>query len=150
MILDSIHNARIYESIHPLFSKVFDIIRTTDFQSIEATTVVVEQDVLFYNIMNATLSSAEEIELEAHRKYIDIQIPVSGKEVFGWKSVIECEHITNPYNEKEDILFFGDTPNNYVSVLPGQFLVLFPGDAHAPSIGNGCIRKVVFKIRVNQ
>lgn len=148
MIFDSIHNAHIYDSIHPLFSKVFDIIRSTDFLAAEATTVVVEQDVLFYNIMDATLSNAEEIELEAHRKYIDIQIPVGGKEVFGWKPVVECEHITNPYNEKEDILFFGDSPNNYISVLPNQFLGLFPGDAHAPCIGNGCIRKVVFKIRV--
>ena len=37
-------------------------------------------------------------------------------------------------------------PDNYVTVLPGEFVVFFPDDAHAPMIGTGVVHKVVIKV----
>ena len=42
-----------------------------------------------------------------------------------------------------------DHPTAYTKVYPGQFVIYFPSDGHAPGIGQGTIRKAVIKIPVN-
>jgi YhcH/YjgK/YiaL family protein len=49
-----------------------------------------------------------------------------------------------------DIRFYRG-PTDTVTLCPGKFAVLFPGDAHAPNIAVGApekVRKVVVKVKV--
>ncbi len=43
-----------------------------------------------------------------------------------------------------------DKPQCLVPMLPGQFMILYPEDAHAPNIGEGRHRKYVVKVRVGK
>ncbi|MFR5871384.1 MAG: YhcH/YjgK/YiaL family protein [Alistipes sp.] len=87
--------------------------------------------------------------LEAHDRYIDVQIPlrVRGEERFGWRPRERCILPRGEFDEAADIVFFDDKPSCYVSLHPGEFVVFFPEDAHAPLIGSGNVRKAILKIR---
>ena len=96
------------------------------------------------------MRSAEAAKLEAHRHYIDIQIPLDGSEGYGWRPTQELTQSVAGYQAERDVEFFHDRPSAHIHVRPGEFLILFPEDAHAPLIGNEAeIKKLVFKIAVN-
>jgi YhcH/YjgK/YiaL family protein len=50
------------------------------------------------------------------------------------------------YDPGRDIEFFTDRPDVWIPVKPGQFVVFFPEDAHAPLVGAGEIHKIVVKV----
>ena len=64
----------------------------------------------------------------------------------GWKARSRCLQPHEQYDAEKDIEFFDDVPDTYVTVLPGEFVVFFPDDAHAPLIGTGAVHKVVIKV----
>ena len=91
----------------------------------------------------------DEQPLEAHDRHIDIQLLLSGRERIGWRSRSICHDISIPYDTEKDILFFRERPTSFVDLLPGDFVILYPEDAHAPMIGDGSeIRKIIIKIKL--
>lgn len=87
--------------------------------------------------------------LEAHRQYVDIQFILSGTDEMGWKPRAACSMPAAGYDAGRDIEFFADRPDVWMPVNPGQFIVFFPEDAHAPLVGTGVIHKIVVKVAVN-
>ncbi len=86
---------------------------------------------------------------EAHRKYLDIQYIVKGKEVMGWADLADCR-LSGEFNEEKDVgKYEGDF--DYMTIREGMCYVAFPEDAHMP----GChleepsdFVKVVVKLKV--
>ena len=64
--------------------------------------------------------------------------------------LLPCQKPQGEYDAEKDIEFFEDVPDSYVTVLPGEFAVFFPEDAHAPLIGTGEVHKVVIKVPVGR
>ena len=148
MILESLQNTLWCEKLHPLFKQVFDYIKSTDFSTFPEGKKDLGNDVSI-SIMNLTCKPKSEAVIETHDKYIDIQLPLFGVEKIGWKSRREVQEESIPYDEEKDITFYIDHPTAYTKVYPGQFVIYFPSDGHAPGIGQGTIRKAVIKIPVN-
>jgi biofilm protein TabA len=97
-------------------------------------------------VSRAPTRQRSEARLEAHRIYIDIQCSISGVEEMGWKSRTQCHEPYGDYDAEKDVEFFSDTPDSYVTVSPGAFVIFFPDDMHAPLIGSGEVHKVVIKV----
>ena len=97
-------------------------------------------------VTRSPLRRRSEAHLEAHRRFIDIQCVIAGVEEMGWKSRPQCRDLHSPYDAGKDIEFFSDTPDSYVTVHAGEFVIFFPSDAHAPLIGSGEVHKVVVKV----
>lgn len=148
MILDSLNNTEKAEGLHPLFKKAFDYIKATDFSRMEDGKYELDGTKLFISIVSLFGKEKENAAIETHTKYIDIQLPLSGVEKIGWKAGCELQEISVPYNEEQDIAFFIDRPTAYTKIYPGQFVVYFPEDGHAPGIGKGAIRKAIVKVQV--
>ena len=147
MIVDSLKNTAVYNKIHPLFEEGFEYLRSTDFSKAEVGKVELKGDDLFVIISDSEMKAEQDAKLEVHDRYIDIQLPVSKTEIFGWKARESLSLSKEPFNKERDIQFFEDKYITTFSVSPEDFVVFFPGDAHAPCIGNGKIRKVVVKIK---
>jgi YhcH/YjgK/YiaL family protein len=149
MIIDSIKNAYRYFSIHPLFEKAFEHIAQTDLESLEVTRYDLQGDNLKVIVSNKVgMTKAESLsKFECHNKYIDIQFCVSGNEQYGWKSRETCTSEKLPYDAEKDVLFYTDQPDMFFELAAGQFVIFFPTDVHAPMIGDGEIKKMVFKIK---
>lgn len=84
--------------------------------------------------------------LEAHRRYIDVQMAFGGTFDILWHPRAACVSVRVPYSEEDDIEFFDDAAHSRVRCGDGVAVVLFPEDAHAPQPPQGPIRKAVFKI----
>lgn len=147
MIIDSLSNAHRYYDLHPLFKKAFDYLNS-DFGEIPSGTIELDGQSLKAIVSDADLKSKADAKLETHKKYIDIQMPLSKEETFGWKSLSKLENPIEEFNETKDIGFYHDKPSAYIAAQPGEFLIFFPEDAHAPLIGKGETRKVILKIEV--
>ncbi len=146
MILDSIDNRERYLALHPLFGRVFDYLLSTDISTLEEGRHDIMGDSLYVNVANAELRRAEEAPLEVHNRYIDVQVVVEGEELFGWSERKLCTTPREAFDTERDIQFFCDAPQTTYKVRAGEFTILYPEDAHAPLIGKGRVRKLIFKV----
>ena len=148
MILDTLANADRYAATHPLFARAFQFLRETDLAALKPGRIEILGDRLFALPQEPDGRGREGARLESHRKYIDIQFTVAGNEEIGWRALADCRDVTEPHSDEKDIAFYGDRPDVWTRVAPGQFVIYWPEDAHAPLGGTGPLRKVVLKIAV--
>jgi len=149
MIYSIVSQAFCYAALHPLFPRAFDYIRDTDLYSLAPGRYNIAADDLIAIVEHSQAKPKEHAQLEAHRRYIDIQLVLEGNEQMGWKSLSDCLNPVSEHSEEKDIRFFHDAPVSWIKVPPDHFCIFFPEDAHAPLVGDGQIRKVIFKIAVS-
>ena len=147
MIQSHLMDSARYEALHPHFKQVFDYIKANDLSKVPAGRIELEGSNLFINVVDTELIPATSAKLEAHRKYIDIQLLLCGPaEVFGWSEKKDCLTPETDFDEAKDIQLFTDIPQCFYTVAEGQFSILFPEDGHAPMLGEGHVKKCIFKI----
>ena len=66
----------------------------------------------------------------------------------GLKDRKDCKNVTIEELSQKDYILFKEKPTSVLKMSVGQYIVVFPNDAHAPSLGNGKSRKCVIKIAV--
>ena len=148
MIHSTLDESARYESLHPHFKEVFDYIKSHDLRAMEPQRLELRGEELFINRIDAPSNPQDEQPIEAHESYIDIQVLLEGCERIGWLPRAKCLSPRAPYDESKDIIFYHDQPTSYVDLLPGDFVILFPEDGHAPFIGDGSpISKLIVKVR---
>ena len=148
MIYDRLDHIDVYKHVHPGVYKALCMLRDTDFSGMEDGRYEVDGEELFFLLQSYEPNPANETP-EAHKKYIDIQCLLSGIEAMG---VGALEDMTEEVDGKpERDIWFYHGPLDTITLIPGKFAALWPGDAHAPGIALGeavpC-RKVVFKVKV--
>ena len=106
MIIGSLTQTKRFEILHPDFKKVFEYVRSGDWQQVTAGKIILEEDKIWVNVDEVTGKSREAAKLEAHNRFIDIQIPLLQEETFGWEErgrlAMEEEE---GYQVQNDILF---------------------------------------------
>lgn len=146
MILDKIENLVKYASINPLFQKMVEYLNTTDVASQPEGKVLIDGTDLFVNYSVAKGKTIDEARIETHDKMIDLQMPLSGPETFGFSPRANLPEAA--YNAEKDITFYDGRAEKYITVQPGEFVIFFPQDGHAPCISDAeKIVKVIFKIK---
>jgi len=147
MIIDTIENLGKYVSLNPLFADVVEFLKNTDLQTMETGKYPIKNGDLFMNLQVAKQRTKDSAILETHVKMIDIQIPITCAETFGYTPL--CNLPEFEYNEEKDITKYGETKaQTYLTVLPGQFAIFFPQDGHAPCIlDEPEIKKAIFKVK---
>jgi YhcH/YjgK/YiaL family protein len=149
MILSALSQSSRYAALHPLFQRAFDYIRDTDLYALAPGRYPIVGEDLFAIVELVPGKTKEAARLEAHRKYIDIQLVLEGDETMGWKPLADCFNPVSEHSEDKDIRFFHDAPASWVPVPTDHFCIFFPEDAHAPLVGSGMVRKVIFKVAVS-
>lgn len=98
---------------------------------------------IYINVETYETFSYDEKEFEAHRKYVDVQILLKGKESIYVSDVDDPGlEITKPY--VPDIVFMeGGVITSAVPLDEGEFCVLTPKHAHKPCIRRKTTEKVI-------
>lgn len=149
MFIGSLKNTERAETLHPLFKKVFDYIKSHDLSRMPAGRIDIDGDNAWISVSDVQGRKAENAKLETHNRYIDIQMPMVGSETFGWKERgLLSEECNGGYDTKNDITFYDDKTFFYFTLKPGDFGIFFAEDGHAPCIGQGVIKKVVAKVKI--
>ena len=146
MIIDTIENLGKYTTLNPLFADVVEFLKSNNLQTMETGKYPIK-DGLFMNLQVAKQRTKDTAVLETHVEMIDIQIPLTCDETFGYTPLGDLPDFE--YNAEKDITKYGDTQaQTYFTVKPGQMVIFFPQDGHAPCISEKeGIKKAIFKIK---
>lgn len=148
MVIGSLNNTARVEAMNPHFKKVFDYLKSHDLSAAPAGKIEIDGDNAWISVSEVQGKEKSVAKVETHDKYIDIQLPLVGRETFGWQAREELKQEKEEgYNAVKDITFYSDEAVLYFTLVPGQFGVFFPEDGHAPCIGEGTIKKVVAKVK---
>lgn len=92
----------------------------------------------------------EESFFEAHRRYLDIHIMVEGEERVDMNRPEDLK-LTDAQEGNDFYAYQGESWHSTV-LKPGEFLVVFPGDAHRIKVqvdGPKTVSKAVFKVCID-
>ena len=92
----------------------------------------------------------EESFFEAHRRYLDIHIMVEGEERVDVNRPEDLK-LTDAQEGNDFYAYQGESWHSTV-LRPGEFLVVFPGDAHRIKVqvdGPKTVSKAVFKVCID-
>jgi len=146
MIFDKVENIMRYSALLPGLEKVAAYIQAGSYDYAGGI-VNLDGDALYVSPFEGVGKERHEAKLEAHRRYVDLQLLVSGSEEIGWSPLSSCHQEVTPYSDEKDIVFYKDPVRDFLRLSPGYFAVFFPDDAHAPLVGED-IQKLVFKFSV--
>ena len=145
MVIDTLENLEKYASLNPLFKDVVEFIKANNLNTLEAGKHEIKGADLFVNVQVAKGKDKAAAVLETHKKMIDIQIPLSTSETYGYTPL--CRLPEAEYNEAKDITKYEGLADTYVTCRPGEFAIFFPQDGHAPCISDESeIKKAIFKV----
>ena len=147
MIIDTIENLGKYVALNPLFADVIEFLKNNDLRTMKEGKYPIKDKNLFLSVQVAKQRTKESAFIETHIEMVDIQIPISCAETYGYSPL--CDLPEFEYDAELDMTKYGDTkPQTYVTVKPGQFVIFFPQDGHAPCIiDEQEIKKVIFKVK---
>lgn len=147
MILDSIQNTEKYKTINARFEAAMDFLLVHKDGGLAAGRYEIADGVYamaqYYNS-----KPISEGKYEAHKKFIDIQYIVNGEELIGWQTLNKMSLIE--FFEEKDFLHM-QGKGDMVPLTAGNFMILYPEDAHMPGIemnGSVPVEKIVVKVAV--
>ncbi|MFA4944011.1 MAG: YhcH/YjgK/YiaL family protein [Lentisphaeria bacterium] len=146
MILDSLACLSSYRLLHPAIARVEEFLARQPLAALPDGRHEIEGAALYVGINVEPGRGEAGAVLEAHRRYVDIQVVLAGAERIGWRPLAECRELRFDYDPQRDILFYEDRPAAWFDLEPGQFALFLPTDAHAPLAAAGPVRKAVFKL----
>lgn len=150
MIKDKLINADYYYSLSKHLKTGFEWLIHTNLESLSDGKYPIDGDNVYANIQ--TYETKEDAKYESHRKYIDIQCVIKGVEKVGVTNISSCTSCVS-YDSEKDIEFFDiNTDEEFVKLEEGSFIILYPQDAHKPSISfdkKTNVKKVVVKVACN-
>ena len=133
------------------WDKAFVFLKENDLLKLEIKKYDIDGDNVFATSSEYMSKNEEDVRYEAHRKYIDIQYVISGKELIGHTPASMKKDILVPYDETKDVEFMTVTKGTASLATPDNFFIFSPDDLHRPSMRDGessQVKKVVVKIKV--
>lgn len=131
MILDTLPQWQRYAALNPRFARAFAFLEQVTPTVADGRHEIDGDDV--FALVQRYQTRPVAGQPEAHRRYVDIQFIVAGREGIQWAPLESLTEVTKPYDDATDAGFFAAggalVP---VRVAAGQFAILFPDDAHAP------------------
>jgi YhcH/YjgK/YiaL family protein len=152
MIYSSIDLAYTYDDKSAAFKAAYDFLHRPGLEDLPPGPIVIN-DAVKALVQEYETRPGEAIAFESHNKMADIQYVVSGCELFGVaprKSLVE----KTPYNDEADASLYQDPKQcTWVLLQAGDFITVFPEDAHKPQVqaeaGKACrVKKIVMKVRL--
>jgi len=148
MIIDTLENLEKYVAVNPRLQVVADYVKSVDLEKLENGKHQIMGDDVFVNVQTLKGKQRETAPFEYHRQMVDVQIPLSGSETYGYKPVVDLP--AAPFDEANDCaLIHGEEATCFVTCRKGMFVIFFPEDGHAPGITDASeLHKLIFKVRV--
>ena len=150
MIFGNIKDAVRYKNIVKNASKAFEFVSDALENGMENGRYDIDGSKIYAIVSEYDTKSREECRLESHKRYIDLQFVLDGEEIIG---VTHRDGLTvsEKYSCERDVEFYEPAKTSDVLLKKGDFVLLFPEDAHAPaiSLNTPCkVKKIVVKIEI--
>ena len=146
MILDELKKAKRYAGIHAGVDKALEAMKQYTADNYPLGKVEIDGDNVFLLLNSYETRAKEEAKAEAHRKYIDVHIPLSSDEVIGYTPLTELPFAE--FVEADDAALYPTSlqARDYFNVKREEFAIFFPQDGHAPAITDVPLKKIIVKV----
>jgi len=151
MITDKISNYKLYTGLGSNFKEAFELLASNRFNRESGRYEL--SNGMYYMVQSYETKPVSDGMFESHRKYIDLQFIVDGKERQDYLNLAALK-IREPYNADKDVIIY-DVPDSkgFALILEtGYFAIYYPEDGHMPNLRTGSNAdkniKVVVKIPV--
>ena len=147
MIIDNLENLKQYSDLHKGFKVVEDYLSTHNLEEMQCGRYEIEGNNIYFNLQEYETKPVQ--KLEAHKKYIDIQIVVKGEEYMGYTNINNTK-VVEEYNREKDVMFLEGKVDK-LKADNKTFLIFYPSDAHMPALCEKSpqkVKKAIFKIVV--
>jgi YhcH/YjgK/YiaL family protein len=149
MIIDALHNYRMYLSLHPEFQKAFRFLLRKELITIPCGKYAIGRKGTYAIVQEYKTKKPSEGVIECHRKYIDIQFIVKGAELIGVCNKANCKAAR--YEPKRDFQRL-EGKSDFITLRAGHFAIFMPHDGHMPCLmrdrRSEKVRKIVVKVPV--
>lgn len=129
--------------------RVIEYLKSEDFTTKEVGVYELEGKDIFYQVIETETEMEDKRFAESHKKYLDIQYVISGKEKIGFTPILE-EYKIKEYIEERDLIFYESVKNEgYIIATEGCISIFYPEDVHRPQIAVDNpekIKKIVVKV----
>ena len=144
-------DALAYRGIHPNLDLALEHITPEFLASLrDNQRVELKGDLVYCTRFTYETIPQEESFFEAHRRYLDIHIMVEGEERVDVNRPEDLK-LTDAQEGNDFYAYQGESWHSTV-LKPGEFLVVFPGDAHRIKVqvdGPRTVSKAVFKVCID-
>jgi YhcH/YjgK/YiaL family protein len=150
MVLDLFENRELYLNMNSGFRSAFDFIEFCKKESPLPGRYDINKDKVFAIVQEYTTVPGNEIQWEAHRKYIDIQYIFEGSELIHCTNIREMPSDTI-YNEEKDCLLYDFNGGIQLKMDTGNFAIFYPHDMHKPMCmidSPSKVKKIIIKVAV--
>ena len=151
MIYAKNQEALAYRGIHPNLDLALEHITPEFLASLrDGQRVELQGDQVYCTRFTYETIPQEESFFEAHRRYLDIHIMVEGEERVDVNRPEDLK-LTDAQEGNDFYAYQGESWHSTV-LKPGEFLVVFPGDAHRIKVqvdGPKTVSKAVFKVCID-
>jgi YhcH/YjgK/YiaL family protein len=134
------------------WDSAFAFLKNTDLSKLEAKRHDIDGNNLYVSVTEYNTKNEQDAKFEAHRKYIDIQYVISGKEMIGVAPLASKDSVLQEYDATKDLEFFKVKDRKLLLATPENFFIFFPENAHMPgTIADSIspVKKIVVKVLIN-
>lgn len=133
MILDSLRSLDRYRNLSANMEQAVRFLQTADLTALPPGRVEISGDDVYANHFSyVTVPFSKELQFEAHRKYLDLHVPLSGCERIALAPVENLAE-TKALEEEDAVLYQGEA-KDYLTLESGSFLLLYPEEGHLPKL----------------
>lgn len=147
MIKDNLSQREKYYAVNPHFKEAFYWLDKN--HGAEAGKYVIGDNSFAIVVKGKRTEKRRPDKWEAHRKYIDVQVIISGGQRLGITDKNRLTPIGN-YDAENDVEFFAENGIcDEIYLAAGDFAALFPSDAHQPALDceNDYDDRVILKVK---
>ena len=151
MIYAELKDIKNYKGINENLDKVIDFIADKKYLNADFGKNIVDGDKIYFNHPEKPMTRENTgLELEYHKKYIDIHIVLEGEEAIIYSPFEECIE-TKSYNIEDDYALVKGKAQVEFLMNTKNFLIFFPTEPHLALLKVGEpkeIKKVIFKVEI--
>jgi YhcH/YjgK/YiaL family protein len=132
------------------WKKVFEFLNTNDLLKIPLGKKNLDDNIIV-NVQEYTTRDPGEQRLEGHRKYIDFQYVITGRELMGCGNILNAKEVVT-FDPSKDYGGYTLPIFPYYVATSDYFFIFFPSQVHLTNLQVGekaPVRKIVFKIKVD-
>lgn len=152
MIVGKLVDLYRYKGISKNIDTAIDYIQNHDLLALPKGKTVVDGDNVYINRDTYVARPMEECFYENHENYIDLQIVLKGKEIFGYTHISNPTlEVTTPYNKDKDVTKY-KCDGAVLFTLEEGFALVYTEDVHLAKckVNDEIVEKAVVKIKIEK
>ncbi|MCR4897653.1 MAG: YhcH/YjgK/YiaL family protein [Acholeplasmatales bacterium] len=161
MIVGKLEHIERYKGLDENLDKAIDYILNNDLMALPKGKTIVDGDNVYINRDTYVAKDLKDCFFERHRYYLDMQIVLKGRELFGYTDQANPTlKETTGYNTEKDVVKYNqDDPSKVEDALfvelgdgTAQFAIVYPEDAHLAKAkaNEDMVEKAVIKIKIKK